>query len=152
MLGDMRSVHENIGRVSRDTCFMCHSGRRIWSLHSFSCTTQDQVIRQNFETPNFLLITYLPCYVWSQDSKNVFCFDFGQLQKQKKNAFQSSDVFTLTYFLGHCTAKIKILAWNVVHLLLVYGCMPYISCFFGYLKKKYCVCFYFWKVNFDFFV
>ena len=106
----MRSLHENKERVSCNTGFMGHLGRRIRRRPSFLYLTQDQIkIRSknsNFETQHFLFKTSVFCPVLSQDSKNAICFDVRQL-KIPNIAFQRSDVITFTWLLGHCTAKNK---------------------------------------------
>ena len=52
----------------------------------------------------FILQTYHPCQFCLRLPKNVICFALRHLEMPKIE-FQKSDVITLNWFLGHCTAK-----------------------------------------------
>ena len=89
---------------------MGHLGCRIRWLNSFShlpkVRSSSGKKMSHFENQNLPLKTYLSCPVLFQDSKNVICFVVRQLEIPTID-FQKSDVITLTWPLGHCTAKNK---------------------------------------------
>ena len=143
----MRSPHENIARVSCDTCFMGHLESRIRWWHSFSYLTQSQVKfrskESNLGAQKIPFRTYLSFPVLSQDSKIVVCFEVQRLEIPK-NEIQKSDVITFTRVLGHCTARNKDIRLKVFTLVVDISFFTIYSDFYIWEKFDF-VGIYFWK-------
>ena len=90
--------------------------------------------RSNFETQNFLLRTYPLVHFCLRITKMSFVLTYSN---DKNQIFWFKEVTSSQspVFLGHCTAKMRILAWNFVHWLLLYSSILYIP-FFLYIFKN----------------
>ena len=71
--------------------------------------------------------------------------------RNSKNQVSKNDVMTINRFLGHCTARIKILAWNCIHLLVTHSSIACIPVLLDIYKILDCLAFIFEKSKLWFF-